>query len=115
VSDQPKIGPVQAAIRDYVGCQPGSSKAAVLRGVGLPTRGFGYLRPIERAEAAGLIIVESGWPCRLFASAADRRLFYVKRELLAGPTPERAAELAAEAAEIRAGQAQSYAEAQERS
>ena len=42
-----------AAIRDYVSCVPGCTKAAALRGVDLPERGMGAYRPVNRAIAAG--------------------------------------------------------------
>ena len=105
-----------AAIRDYVSCQPGCSKAAALRGVGLPDRGIGYLRPVERTIGAGLVIAEPyrpGYPTRLYANETDRQLWHLRAELLGSPSLERAEEIAAEVEAIRQAQAAGYAEAQE--
>lgn len=96
------------AIADIVSAMPGVSKAAALRAAALPDRGLGYWRPIDRTLAAGLIIVdrECPWVRRpahaLFASERDRKLFYLRAELLHGsPTGERATEIAAEVEALR--------------
>jgi hypothetical protein len=104
---KPRVGPRMKSIADYVSAVPGCSKAAALRGVGLPDRGMGAYRPMSRAIAAGLVIVEQarrGGPYLLFASERDRRMFHLRAELLHGsPTPERAAELAATIERLREG------------
>ena len=104
-----------AAIADIVSAVPGCSKAAALRAAGLPTCGLGYLRPVNRAIDAGMVIVEYARPnlCRPFADELARRLFDLRRELMASPSPERAAEIMAEVDKIRATQAASYAMAEE--
>jgi hypothetical protein len=68
---KPRIGPRQREPAAIVSALPGISKAGLLRRAGLPTRGYGCLRPVARAEAAGLITVDSGYPCRLFTTEAD--------------------------------------------
>jgi hypothetical protein len=108
---KPRVGPTMRAIADYVSAVPGCSKAQALRGVGLPDRGRGAYRPVERTIAAGLVIEEAGHPCHLFASELDQRLWHPRRELLRGePSPQRSAEILAEAEQIRAAQAAKYAE-----
>jgi hypothetical protein len=97
-------------LRDYVSAVPGCSKAQALRGVGLPDRGLGYLRPVARAIAAGLVIEEAGRPCHLFANELDRQLWHLRRELFGSPTAERSADILAEVDKIRAAQAAKYAE-----
>ena len=66
----PRIGPTMRAIADVVSACPGTSKAGALRAAGLPDRGIGYLRPVERACAAGLTVVMDRCPAIEY-----RRLF----------------------------------------
>lgn len=104
---QPRIGPTMAAIRDYVSCVPGCTKAAALRGSDRPVRGLGAYRPMNRAIAAGLVIAEQTRRCgpyRLFASARDRELYHLRSELMASPSPERAGQLVAQIEKLRAEQ-----------
>ena len=103
-------------LADYVSAQPGSNCAEALRGVGLPDRGRGYMRPLDRAIAAGLILAEPHRPgrvTRLFANERDRQLWMLRRELFSAPSPQRALQLVAEVEQILAGQALAYADAQE--
>jgi hypothetical protein len=104
-----------AAIRDYVSCVPGYTKADALRGTDRPARGMGAHRPLNRAINAGLILAEHERVnrCRLFASETDRQLWYLRRELLASPSPERAEQIMAEVGRLREAQAAGYALAQE--
>jgi hypothetical protein len=110
---KPRIGPKMRELQAITSACPGITKAAALRGADLPDRGMGAYRPVHRAIAAGLVIAEQTGRCgpyRLFASEADRRLWHLRDELLHGrPTPERAAELAAEIDEMRHAQAADYA------
>jgi hypothetical protein len=63
---------------------PGCSKSDALRAAGLPTHGLGAGRELNRAVAAGLILVEKehATRCRLFASERDRQRWHLARELL---------------------------------
>jgi hypothetical protein len=66
---------------------------------GLPVRGIGSGRELNRAIVAGLIIVEHERAnlCRLFATDRDRRRWHLRRELLQPGTPAtRVAEIRAE-------------------
>ncbi len=99
-------------LADLVSAMPGVSKAGALRGVGLPDRGIGYLRPLDRAIAAGLIIVEHATPtlCRLFASERDRQVWHLRDELLhSSPTADRASVIDAEIEALRAEAAKDFA------
>jgi hypothetical protein len=111
-----RIGYRMRELTDVVSACPGISKRAALRAVGLPERGLGSGREMMRAIRAGLIVVELECPWvrrsahALFASERDRQMFHLCAELLHGsPTPERAAELAAEIDELRQAQAADYA------
>lgn len=105
---KPRIGPVMKSIADYVSAVPGCNCAEALRGVGLPHRGWGAYKPINRAIEAGLVIETGGHPCHLFASEADRELFDLRAELLGHPSPERAEEILAEITRLRERQADEY-------
>lgn len=74
------------------------------------------MRPLDRAIAAGLILAEPYRPgrvTRLFANERDRYVWYSVQELLASPSPQRAAQIAREIYAIRRGQMADYAEAQQ--
>ena len=111
-----RIGPRMAELQDIVSAMPGCSRRAALRAAELPERGIGHGRPLNRAIQAGLIIQDISNPWvrhghyALFANERDRVIFNLRAELLHGsPTPERAAELAAEIDELRQAQAADYA------
>ena len=115
MTSKPRIGPTMRALADYVSAQPGCSKAQALRGVGLPDRGLGYLRPVERAIGAGLVIEVHVHRtlCRLFASERDGELFDLGLELRhGGLSAERLAEIATRIHDLRGQQARAYALAQ---
>ena len=64
------------------------------------------MRPLDRAIAAGLILAEPYRPgrvTRLFANERDRYVWYSVQELLASPSPQRAAQIAREIYAIGAG------------
>jgi hypothetical protein len=74
-------------LRDIVSAMPTCSKAAALRAADPLDRRRGYLRPINRTIAAGLIIAlpdRRGKPFKLFTSEHDRQLFELREELLHG-------------------------------
>lgn len=113
-----RIGYRMRELTDVVSACPGISKRGALRAVGLPERGMGSGRELMRAIRAGLILVDLECPWvrptahALFAGERDRRMFYLRAELMRGrPTPERAAELAAEINRLRQAQADNYAKA----
>ena len=108
-----RIGPTMRTLEAIVSARPGISKAGALRAAGLPVRGYDYLAPRARTEAAGLIIVDSGRPCRLFTSELARKKWYAERELMSCKDAERAAQILAEIEELRRQQARSYAESQQ--
>jgi hypothetical protein len=94
-----RIGPRMRELADIVSAMPGCSKSAALRAADLPTFGLGSGRSLNRAIAAGLIIVERGNPYLLFATERDRQRFYLRRELLQPACPAgRVAEIVAEIA-----------------
>lgn len=96
---KPRIGHRMRELREIVSCMPGCSKSDALRAAGLPTRGLGAGRELNRAVAAGLILVEHERPnlCRLFATGRDRRRWHLARALLRpGTSAQRVAELRAE-------------------
>ena len=55
---QQRIGPVMRALADYVSAVPGCSVRQALRGIGHPDCGLGAYRPVERAVAAGLLVLD---------------------------------------------------------
>ena len=98
---RPRVGYRMRELHDIVSASPGISKSDALRAAGLPTRGLGSGRELNRAIAAGLIIVEHEHArrCRLFASERDRRRWHLAREALTQGTPAgRVAEIRAEIA-----------------
>ena len=70
-----RVGPRMRELADIVSAMPGCSKSDALRAAGLPTRRMGSGRELNRAIAAGLIIVEHERAnlCRLFATKPDPR------------------------------------------
>lgn len=113
-----RVGRTMRMLADVVSACPGISKAGALRAAGLPDRGRGAYRPVNRAIAAGLVLAEPyrpGHPTRLYATECDQRLWHLRAELLRGnPTAERANEIVAEVEALRAGAAGAYAELQGR-
>jgi hypothetical protein len=98
-----RIGPRMWAIRDAASAVPGISVRGALALADLPLSGPGRDAPVQRAEAAGLVIrvPERRNLHHLFATERDRQRFYLRAELLApGTTAERVAELAAEIARL---------------
>ena len=76
-------------LHDLVTAMPGMSKSMALRAAGLPVHGPGSGRELNRAIAAGLILVEHEQVnlCALFASEHDRRWWVLRKELLTPGTP----------------------------
>ena len=72
-----------ASVHDLVAAMPGMSKSMALRAAGLPVHGPGSGRELNRAIAAGLILVEHEQVnlCALFASEHDRRWWVLRKEL----------------------------------
>jgi hypothetical protein len=97
-------------LRDVVSAMPGISKRGALLAAGLPVSGPGRDAPINRAQRAGLIIVEPGaHRYMLFATEGDRKLWHLRAELLRpGQPAERIAEIAAEIAALDAERAASW-------
>jgi hypothetical protein len=97
-----RIGPRMRELTDIVSAIPGITKSDALRAAGLPVRGMGSGRELNRAITAGLIVVEHERAnrCRLFASQRDRERWHLVRDLLtpgipAGQVDEIRAEIAA--------------------
>jgi hypothetical protein len=76
-------------LADIVSAMPGCSKSGALRAAGLPVRGMGSGRELNRAISAGLILVEHERAnlCRLFASERDRKRWHLAREIMTPGTP----------------------------
>ena len=108
---KPRIGPRMRQIQTYASCFPGESVTSVLLGCGIPTHRSSYRAAIYRAEDAGLIVIERV-RCnlyRVFATERDKKIFYLRRELLAPGTPaDRVAALRADIDALRAEQAQTW-------
>jgi hypothetical protein len=108
----PRIGPTMRAIADYVSAMPGCTKAAALRGADRPARGMGAYRPVNRAIAARLIIVEQSrrcGPCRLFANERDQKIWQLRQELMnLGSDAERASQIVDEIEALRRAKAASW-------
>ena len=95
----PRIGPRMRVLADIVSAVPGITKSDALRAAGLPVRGMGSGRELNRAITAGLVVVEHERVnlCRLFATERDRRRWHLVRDLLTPGTPAgRVAEIRAE-------------------
>jgi hypothetical protein len=98
-------------LQAIVSALPGCTKAAALRAAGLPTRGTGSGRELNRAITAGLVLVEHERAnlCRLFASERDRRRWHLARDLMMPGTPaERVAEIRAEITALDAERAATW-------
>jgi len=108
---KPRVGPRMRELADIVSAMPGCSKSDALRAAGLPTRGMGSGRELNRAIAAGLIIVEHE-RCnllRLFATERDRKRWHLRRELLRPASPAgRVAEIRAEISALEAERAATW-------
>jgi hypothetical protein len=106
-----RVGPRMRELQAIVSAMPGISKSDALRAAGLPTHGLGSGRELNRAIAAGLIIVEHEHArrTRLFASERDRRHWHLARETMTPGTPaERVAELRAEITTLDAERAATW-------
>lgn len=75
-------------LADIVSAMPGISKSDALRAADLQTHGLGSGRELNRAIAAGLIVVEHEHArrCRLFASERDRKRWHLAREIMTPST-----------------------------
>jgi hypothetical protein len=107
----PRIGHRMRELHAIVSAIPGITKSDALRAAGLPTHGLGSGRELNRAIAAGLIIVEHERSnlTHLFASERDRRRWHLAREALSPGTPaERVAELRAEVSRLDAERAATW-------
>ena len=84
-----RVGYRMRELADIVSAMPGCTKADALRAAGLPVRGIGSGRELNRAIVAGLIVVEHERAnlCRLFATDRDRRWWHLRQELLQPGTP----------------------------
>jgi hypothetical protein len=101
-------------LHDIVSASPGISKSDALRAAGLPTRGLGSGRELNRAIAAGLVIVEHERAnlCRLFASERDRKRWHLTREaMIPGIPAGRVAEIRAEITRLDAARAATWNDA----
>lgn len=106
-----RVGLRMRELQAIVSTMPGCSKNDALRAAGLPLRGPGVGRPLNRAIAAGMIVVEHERAnlCRLFASERDRRRWHLVREALApGVTAENVAAIRAEVAALDAERAATW-------
>lgn len=107
----PRIGYRMRELADIVSAMPGITKSDALRAAGLPVRGMGSGRELNRAVSAGLIIVqhERANLCRLFASERDCRRWYLAREALTPGIPVgRMAEIRAEITALDAERAATW-------
>jgi hypothetical protein len=110
----PRIGRRMAELADIVSAVPGISKSDALRLAGLPTRGLGSGRELNRAIMAGLVVVEHEHArlTHLFANERDRQRWHLRAELLRPVTPaERVAEIRADISTLDAARAASWTEA----
>lgn len=108
---KPRIGYRMRELADIVSATPALSKSEALRAAGLPTRGMGSGRELNRAILAGMIIVEyeHARRCRLFATDRDRKCWQLRRELLRPGTPAgRVAEIRAEIGALEAERAATW-------
>jgi hypothetical protein len=109
---KPRIGRRMRELADIVSAMPGCSKSDALRASGLPVRGMGSGRELNRAIAAGLIIVEHERSnlCRLFACDRDRRRWHLARALMEPGVPAgRVADIRAEITAMDAERAATWA------
>ena len=108
---KPRIGPRMRELADIVSAMPGCTKGDALRAAGLPVRGMGSGRELNRAITAGLIIVEHERVnlCRLFATERDRMRWHRVRDLLTPGIPAgRVAEIRAEITALDAERAATW-------
>ena len=107
-----RIGPTMRLLHDTASALPGLSQRGLLRACELPECGMGHTRPAQRAARAGLLVYRRAWQgnaWRIYASDRDAELDDLRAELMRGsPTPERAAELAAQIERLREQQAQTW-------
>jgi hypothetical protein len=95
----PRVGYRMRELHDVVSCMHGISKRAALAAAGLPLSGPGRDAPLNRAVAAGLVVIERERVnrYRCFANARDQRASHLRQEALSPGTPAtRVAEIAAE-------------------
>lgn len=100
-----RIGYRMRQLHDVVSCMPGCSKRAALAAAGLPLSGPGRDAPLNRAVAAGLVVIEHERVnlYRCFANERDRVVWHLRRELLQpGTRAERVAEIRAEISDLDA-------------
>jgi hypothetical protein len=100
-----------AELQAIVSALPGISKSGALRAAGLPLSGMGRWAPLDRAAAAGLVVVERERSnrSRLFANERDRQRWHLRAELLRPGCPaERVAEIRAEISALDAERAASW-------
>ena len=108
---KPRVGYRMRELADIVSAMPGCSKSDALRAAGLPTRGMGSGRELNRAISAGLIILEHEHARRthLFATERDRVRWHLVSELLRPGTPAgRVADLRGEISALDAERAASW-------
>ena len=108
---KPRVGYRMRELQSIVSAWPGCSKADALRAAGLPTRGMGSGRELNRAIYAGLILVEHERAnlCRLFATERDRHCWHLVRELLRPGMPaQRVAEIQTEISALDAERAATW-------
>jgi phosphoserine phosphatase len=107
-----RVGYRMRELADMVSASPGITKSDALRAADLPTRGMGSGRELNRAIAAGLILVEHAHARRthLFATERDRRRWQLAREAMTpGTSAERVAEIRAEINRLDAERAATWA------
>ena len=106
-----RIGYRMRELADIVCAMPGISKSGALRAAGLPVRGMGAGRELNRAIDVGLVVVEHERAnlCRLFATERDRRRWHLVRDLLTPGIPAgRVAEIRAEITALDAERAATW-------
>lgn len=107
-----RIGPRTRELHEIVSAMPWCTRSPRCEPPTCRIGGGGYLRPIEQAIAAGLIIAVSdkrGKPFKLFATEHDHQLFELREELLhVSPSSVRAGRLVAEIETLRAEQAAAW-------
>jgi len=110
----PRIGYRMRQLHDVASALPGISKRGALAAAGLPLSGPGRDAPVQRAIAAGLLVVERERVnrYRLFANERDRAVWHLRAELLRPGTPaERVAEIRAAILALDAERAATWSEA----
>ena len=110
-SAKPRIGYRMRELADIVSAMPGCSKSDALRAAGLPTRGMGSGRELNRAIAAGLVLVEHEHAKQMQAvrQRAGQHRWNLVRELLRPETrAESVAEIRAEISALDAERAATW-------